>query len=204
MRNYAVGSEGIRCCPMAVKLADPAGQAENITMGVIGGTFTAWGKLQLQLKHEVTSSYYWGSYGANSWIGVPDETGSFITGGPSKDAASNFWRTADIKGGSNIPLYLDSWWWCAWVKDTDTPPQYDGQTTEFPCGCRNSIHRFCINRHDRFVNATFMDCSVRKIGLKELWTLKWHRNFRTANRWTKAGGARPQDWPAWMRHLKDY
>jgi hypothetical protein len=45
---------------------------------------------------------------------------------------------------------------------------------------------------------------VRKTGLKELWTLKWHLQFDTANAWTKAGGAQPEDWPEWMRSFKDY
>jgi hypothetical protein len=49
-----------------------------------------------------------------------------------------------------------------------------------------------------------MDWSARKVGLKELWTLKWHRQFNTANRWTKAGGVKPEDWPPWMRRFKDY
>jgi hypothetical protein len=49
-----------------------------------------------------------------------------------------------------------------------------------------------------------MDSSVRKVGLKELWTLKWHRKFNTANRWTRAGGVQPEDWPEWMRNFKDY
>jgi len=50
----------------------------------------------------------------------------------------------------------------------------------------------------------FMDWSVRKVGLKELWTLKWHPQFDTAGPWTKAGDAEPGDWPAWMRSFKGY
>jgi len=46
--------------------------------------------------------------------------------------------------------------------------------------------------------------SVRKVGLKKLWALKWHRGFNTANHRTKAGGVLPSDWPEWMRSFKDY
>ena len=46
--------------------------------------------------------------------------------------------------------------------------------------------------------------SVRKIGIKELWTLKWHMQWETANEWTKAGGVLPDDWPTWLRKFKDY
>jgi len=35
-----------------------------------------------------------------------------------------------------------------------------------------NIHRFCTNRHDGYVNSAFWDSSVRKTGLKQLWTLK--------------------------------
>ena len=67
-----------------------------------------------------------------------------------------------------------------------------------------SIGYSCINRHDGGVNCVFLDGSVRKVGLKELWTLKWHGRFDTAGPWTKRGGVRPEDWPQWMRRFKDY
>ncbi len=44
-----------------------------------------------------------------------------------------------------------------------------------------------------------LDFSVRKIGLKELWTLKWSQTYDTASPWTIAGGAQPEDLPQWMR-----
>jgi hypothetical protein len=50
----------------------------------------------------------------------------------------------------------------------------------------------------------FVDFSTRKIGLKELWTLKWHREFETRGIWTRAGGTMPEDWPEWMKSFKDY
>jgi hypothetical protein len=28
--------------------------------------------------------------------------------------------------------------------------------------------------------------------------------FDTANKWTRAGGVQPEDWPEWMRRFKDY
>ena len=61
-----------------------------------------------------------------------------------------------------------------------------------------------MNRHDGRINCLFMDWSVRKVGLKELWTLKWANGWDTANRWTRAGGVQPADWPGWMRGFRDY
>jgi len=54
------------------------------------------------------------------------------------------------------------------------------------------------------VNCRFLDWSVRKVGIKELWTLKWHKDFDTANPYTRAGGVQPKDWPPWTRRFKDY
>jgi prepilin-type processing-associated H-X9-DG protein len=62
---------------------------------------------------------------------------------------------------------------------------------------------WCINRHNGHINVLFLDWSVRKVGLKELWILKWDSDWDTAGPWTKAGGVQPEDWPQWMRSFKD-
>jgi hypothetical protein len=66
------------------------------------------------------------------------------------------------------------------------------------------MNRVCVDRHDGFVGSVFMDWHARKIGLKELWTLKWSRGYNINGRWTKAGGVKLTDWPVWMRRFKDY
>jgi hypothetical protein len=63
---------------------------------------------------------------------------------------------------------------------------------------------FLMDRHGLAVNGMFLDWSVRKVGLKELYTLKWASDFDRANRWTKAGGVQPEDWPKWMKECRDY
>jgi hypothetical protein len=57
------------------------------------------------------------------------------------------------------------------------------------------------------INGLFLDCSVRRIDLKELWVLKWHRTFATNGPWTVVGGADRSAWQnqaPWMAHLADY
>jgi prepilin-type N-terminal cleavage/methylation domain-containing protein len=56
------------------------------------------------------------------------------------------------------------------------PPPYEGC---FEPHC-SSLSLSCLNRHDATVNCLFLDSSVRKIGLKELWTLKWNPDWSTA------------------------
>ena len=62
----------------------------------------------------------------------------------------------------------------------------------------------CINRHNGYINMLFLDFTVRKVGLKELWMLKWHNRFDISGAWTTIGGVEPGDWPEWMRSFKDY
>ena len=90
----------------------------------------------------------------------------------------------------------------------DEPPEYEDHFNfdGFAGGALlgDNITYFTINRHSGGINSLFLDFSVRKVGLKELWTLKWHDKFDTAGPWTRAGGVLPEDWPRWMRKFKDY
>ena len=38
--------------------------------------------------------------------------------------------------------------------------------------------RFCLNRHSRGINMTFMDGSTQKVVLTNLWGLKWHKGYK--------------------------
>jgi prepilin-type N-terminal cleavage/methylation domain-containing protein len=125
----------------------------------------------------------YGSYGLNEWLGDrPDE---------------NFWGNDDQEKANNIPMFFDCVVWDIYCDDTDAPPDDEGIVT-------NEMHLVCINRHNGYINTVFLDLDVRKVGLKELWTLKWHREFNTRGPWTKAGGVKPEDWPEWMRKFRDY
>jgi len=93
------------------------------------------------------------------------------------------------------------WWADAWPLATDRPPLTETGPADTPG--TNEMNRACVNQHYGRINALFMDWSARKIGLKELWTLKWHRYYDTCGAWTKCGGVRPEDWPKWMRKFRD-
>jgi len=140
-----------------------------------------------------------GSYGLNQWVlNVPK------TSTEGRRAPENMWRTPDVPNANHIPLFLDCATIGATVWPEDKPPQYDGQFQPYTGNNYDEMQRVCVNRHDGGINSLFLDYSVRKVGLKELWTLKWHRKYNTAGFWTKAGGAEPEDWPKWMRTFKDY
>ena len=134
-----------------------------------------------------------GSYGPNGWILNPPPGTSDVYG---RTPISDHWRRPDVRGSNNIPVFLGSMWVDAWPKDTDVPSDYEDW--RFDRVNDNEMRRFCIDRHDGFVNGLFADWTVRKVGLKELWTLKWSRSFKTNCR-TGPG----IDWK-WLSHYKDY
>ena len=74
------------------------------------------------------------------------------------------------------------------------PPTDNGQWE----GARAEMKHFCMDRHNKAVNAVFFDMSVEKIDLKRLWKLKWHKEFDSSG-YPRNGGV----WPAWMQSMKE-
>lgn len=54
-------------------------------------------------------------------------------------------------------------------------PKKNGQWS----GAGYEMMHFAIDRHARGVNSLFMDFSVRKVGVRKLWELNWHRDYDT-------------------------
>jgi prepilin-type processing-associated H-X9-DG protein len=140
------------------------------------------------------------SYGFNGWLfsgGIVRIRDIPIRGFPSAMGLKGL-DTFSVRGSAHIPAFLDSTWPEESPRSEDSPPPAEG--LDRICDMWN----FCINRHNGHINGLYLDWSVRKIGIKELWTLKWDRNFDTAGSWTRAGGVRPEDWPEWMKNFRDY
>lgn len=146
-----------------------------------------------------------GSYGPNAWICDLESGKTGMWGrNPSNYQPSFYWRTTNVRNTNYIPVFVGSWWVDFWPLDIDQPPNLqDGVPIPDRPG-QNEMERCSVDRHNGFLNGLFMDWSVRKIGVKELWTLKWHRQYNINGRWTRAGNVNPTDWPPWMRHYKDY
>ncbi len=151
------------------------------------------------------------SFGANCWIYNPrpeDKARGVIQDRPVEWN----WRTPDVKGAGKIPVFGDSMWRGGGPTSGDPaeersglgiersyPPTVDGEWI----GADGEMKHFCIDRHNGRIDMLFMDWSVREVGLKELWTLKWHRKFNTNGPWTTPN-VMPRDWPGWMQKFKDY
>ncbi|MCH8218738.1 MAG: prepilin-type N-terminal cleavage/methylation domain-containing protein [Planctomycetes bacterium] len=196
-RYHHFDTQGIAYCPSAKKpgefgsfLASTSTMSHDGSIstvqisGSFGRTFNAW---------TITDPMpeFRGSYGYNDWL----------SRGFKESSRPNPWAKTSLlalKKLNNIPLLVDSMSPWSQPRDSVEPPLTEGRIG------RSSLGAFCINRHSAHVNALFLDWSVRRVGLKELWTLKWYKDWDTANPWTQAGGVRPEDWPEWMRRFKDY
>jgi len=138
-----------------------------------------------------------GSYGLNSYLldnkSPPSHT--FENG----ILVANFWKTPQVRSADNIPLMSEALRFDLWPQEHEPPAEY-----EFAAWSANHMGRTCINRHVGFESVSFCDFSARKVGLKELWTFKWHKNFNTAGPYTLAGGVQSSNWPEWIRPFRDY
>jgi len=191
-----VDTEGIACCPMAVKpgvvaiggYADVFRPSSVVWQVLItgGSTYRAWVIAKPGPPFRC-------SYGFNDWL-----WGDFHPYSHSIHSSPFGLDIVSLRGKDNIPALADCVEPCSAPREDSRPP-----TNELTLAV-SGMARFCMDRHDGHVNSLFLDWSVRRIGLKELWTLKWHGDFNTAGPWTKAGGVKPEDWPQWMRRFKDY
>jgi prepilin-type processing-associated H-X9-DG protein len=185
-----VDYDDVLLCPKARKPGtSPYGGNE-------GSAFGSW-----TFSSGLTSSYGFNTFATGyRWVGKYWDAPS---------SRSCYWRILSMSAAGHIPAAFD----CieAWAPDeslTSLVAPRDGSGTPRPSEDigRNWTYScpICINRHEGGINMAFLDGSARKVGLKELWTLKWHTKYNTANEWTKAGGVQPGDWPEWMRKFKDY
>jgi prepilin-type N-terminal cleavage/methylation domain-containing protein/prepilin-type processing-associated H-X9-DG protein len=181
---YKDGGEAMRTCPTATR---------SLEEGAFP-TFAAWDRVNQYTQEE---GVYRGSYGINNWLydRPPGATSSTLMWG---NPSANNWRTTQIKSANNVPMFLGCWRWGGAPYDTGDPASPAGWNEPPPSEdiFTSGFGRFCLNRHNGTVNCCFVDFSVRAIGLKELWRLKWHRVFNV--------NAVPPDWPEWMRTFKDY
>ena len=185
LRTYYRDEWDMLLCPTAIRI-DEAGQE---------GTFMAMTR-ECDLPGGGTYLYEF-SYGINNW-----------TNNMTKDRGARkkewFWKMTGVNSQYRIPLFADSTWHDGWPLETDTPIQTPWDFGGGNTGTTGEMNHHCIDRHNGWTNFLFMDWSVRHVGLKELWTLKWHRAYQTNGPWTRAGGVAPTDWPQWMRKYKDY
>ncbi len=192
-------TRGIALCPMATKPARNGSfgiavsdQATSWRMtGEIGASTDAWQILTPEPP-------FVGSYGYNHCL---FSAFRLLNMGVPLNRIRHF-STLSLRDHASIPVMLDA------IKPMSDPSMSSfivgGPQGNTGRGGGGGLNCFLMDRHGRETNTMFLDWSVRKVGLKQLYTLRWASDFDRAGPWTKAGGVQPDDWPEWMRECKDY
>ena len=175
-------------CPSATK---PIVDEHGVTSATFN-IFNAWG---IFTGDRLGPNGIAGSFGINGYCLLPRDATTYYGG----ISVSEGFHKAGESGTSNTPWFIEGLRFDLWPLHTEAPA-----ADEFAAWSGNNIARCAINRHQGFLNAAFMDWSVRKVGLKELWKLKWHKEYNTNGPWTTAGGVTSSDWPEWMKNFKEY
>ena len=204
VKAYAGDVSEIRFCPAATKLRYREDGSNG--PGYLDEPFTAWGRNWWLDSISPLPECHFGSYASNGWVeDKPDD----LTDAVNKP---KYWRRYNkITETNTVPFLTDGQWIDGWPNPGERPPENENVfwDTNNPDGIASGatgshFERFVQNRHNKGQNVIFMDGSTRKVGLKELWTFKWHRQYNTKGVWTKAGGAKRSSWPDWMQGFEDY
>ena len=179
----------LRHCPSTESLN------RSPSAGNYGGTFIQWGPFPPSIYGDQWyDTYAEGSYGFNEWTADP----------PPGEAT--FWnlnadwavRTTFEKDARLIPMVFDAVWVDMAPRMNNNAPTNaeHAMDTYMASWYINAMKFACIDRHSGGINAAFVDMGVRHVGVKELWLLKWHKN------WTPCEP--PNAWPSWTDIYEDY
>jgi prepilin-type N-terminal cleavage/methylation domain-containing protein len=175
--------------------------------GIFTGPLTGWDFHWLQ--EEAAGEFYdyygppalpdyaYGSYGKNSQC-----SSDMGWAGRTAEDQINF-PTVYVREAHRIPYFGDcQFLGVLWQSPTDEIPEYpDFWFMTF----EGETQRWCIARHGLSINLLFLDMAVRKVGLKQIWQLKWHAQWdRDAEQTPPPDPEDPTQWPDWVRRAKNY
>lgn len=141
----------------------------------------------------IQPEYKTGSYGLNWWVTSGEKE---VSGYDS----ANKWKSSNQPDASQIPVLTEAGFMHARVEADDAPPEYDGKFNSKTQGAKG-MDRVCTNRHSGGVNILFMDWSVRKVKLMDLWNQQWHKNYEPNLQlpaFDKISDTWPGGWPEWI------
>lgn len=171
LANYSA-IEKVRFCPTSRDLPDSLIQRTSLGFGSL---YTNW-------VVKEGNRWYQGSYALNGYLYDNSQFG----------IPQNYFRTESaISSPAMTPIFADSIWVDLWPRETDRPPSnlQMGSNLE-------GLTRGCIPRHGAgpkaavrnfnprsqlpgAIGVAFMDGHVETVKLEKLWSLEWHKNWKT-------------------------
>lgn len=197
--SYYQNTDELRLCPAATKFLSQSAAGGGWSAST--GEFSAWG---IYGENGYPTPYYgqqgqYGSYSVNTWALDPLEQGLPGTYNVPKGSAwyEHYWRKfTNARVPSQVPLMGAGMWEGASVLETDAAPPSRGVQAPTPNAVNSGgLSTFCLDRHNGGPNWLFMDNQVRKVGMKELWRLKWHPKWDNSTSRSV--------WPDWMIDYPD-
>jgi prepilin-type N-terminal cleavage/methylation domain-containing protein len=169
--NDSIYNPDIFLCPMATKTYEEGARNPYMAFHFSSGPI-------FFEDDRVAYTSLKGSFSMNTWV--------------AKSGAREYpyWRTPNIIGAQYVPLMSDGRSTELQPYPTDEPPP--AETIDDYTGQRDEIRRVVLKRHARYcINVLFLDFSVRRVTIKQIWQLRWSTGWVTD----------PQPlpvWPAWM------
>jgi prepilin-type N-terminal cleavage/methylation domain-containing protein len=173
-QNYAAIDQ-VRFCPTAPERTPDALKKDRSSTGWVN---RAW------LVDGGGTNYYEGSYALNGYLYTDD---------PYSNPNQRFRSEGDIQDPVKTPFFADAIWVDCWPEETDRPARslFDGD--QYAGG---GLSRVAIPRHiaslgaavknfdpknvlPGAVNVGFSDNHVETTRLENLWTLTWHKDWKT-------------------------
>ena len=112
-----------------------------------------------------------GSYGFNGWL--YSRSAGIVSAAEWERSA---WKSANVAANSaSIPIFIDEMWVDLWPRDSDTVLA----DHDLEMGGGNMMCRCMIDRHGGKLSVSFLDGHVEPIALKQMWSLKWSKQFAT-------------------------
>ena len=178
-------AEDLFLCPSAKKHDMADGAAMSGVECKTGKTREAWWYRSTSSTSNEPDCV--GSYGMNSWINSLEAGASPAYGTPEM----HWQKSTNSKNTSlsKVPLFMDCMWLGGYSFDSDRPSTGEDIWDQY-----GMMSRFMLKRHKGGVSAVFLDQSIRSVGVKELWALKWNTQFDTHNAMTQPDAL----WPDWV------
>jgi prepilin-type N-terminal cleavage/methylation domain-containing protein/prepilin-type processing-associated H-X9-DG protein len=151
---------------------------------LMGGAFMGWGPERTYNAGMTPRDEFVGSYGVNNWLFAPPVEQRATM------APSYAQRMIELptKHGERVPVFGDciqSWGgpdsMDSVPSDLINPLPYYSGVGPKPQGPTGQMAYFCIDRHFRAINIAFLDGHAERVGLEELWKLRWNNAFKPSN-----------------------